>query len=128
MVHITTFHLLFRTWSRFFAALPFTFEASNACLLSCKQNSVKDVFVTIWGDDGNECDLLSALPGIAYFAEHGYTPNEVNQESFERTFAGICGGNLQDFVSASKIDILPKMEILKNNNTQFPVILLVIQR
>jgi hypothetical protein len=28
---------------------------------------------TIWGDEGNEFDFYSALPGMLYQAEHAYT-------------------------------------------------------
>ncbi|KAJ3282367.1 hypothetical protein HK104_010923 [Borealophlyctis nickersoniae] len=95
------------TWNRFYSALPFTFEASRACLQACKKDAVRNIFVTTWGDDGNECDILSALPGFLYYAEHGYThETEVDWGMMKRNFAAICGGRLDDWVYASKIDIV----------------------
>ncbi|KND02226.1 uncharacterized protein SPPG_02708 [Spizellomyces punctatus DAOM BR117] len=105
------------SWNRFYSALPFTFAASDACLKACKRDKVKNVFVTTWGDDGNECDILSALPGFVYYSEHCYTANEdIDWSLFRRNFAGICGGNLDDWIYASKID-LPLETI---DRTRFP--------
>ena len=52
------------TWSHFWAALPFSFTTTDACMRACKAQNVREVFVTLWGDDGMECDVFSALPGI----------------------------------------------------------------
>ncbi|KAJ8328124.1 hypothetical protein QVD99_000646 [Batrachochytrium dendrobatidis] len=96
------------TWNRFFAALPFTFDAAKACLSACKQLSVRNVIITLWGDDGNECDTLSALPGLAYFGEQAYSTNyDVDWNTLRRNFAGICGGRLEDWIYASKLDSVP---------------------
>ncbi|GJN90362.1 hypothetical protein Rhopal_003373-T1 [Rhodotorula paludigena] len=65
------------------------------------------VMTTIWGDEGNECDLYSALPGMLYQAELAYTPrdaDEVDAALFRRKFDGIVGADLDDYVYASKLD------------------------
>ncbi|KAJ3145721.1 hypothetical protein HDU89_006956 [Geranomyces variabilis] len=105
------------SWNRFFSALPFTIAASDACLKACKRDAVKNVFVTTWGDDGNECDIFSALPGFVYYAEHCYTPDaDISWSSVRSTFAGVCGGNLDDWMYASKIDV--PLEAM--DKTRFP--------
>nr|KAJ3422590.1 hypothetical protein HK105_007422 [Polyrhizophydium stewartii] len=96
------------TWNRFFSALPFTFDSAKACMLACKQLGVRHVVATLWGDDGNECDMLSALPGLAYFGEQAYTTSpDVDWATLKRNFAGICGGRLEDWIYASKLDSVP---------------------
>jgi hypothetical protein len=47
------------TWSRFWAALPFSFEAIRASTVAAKskEDGVRNAFITTWGDDGNECDV-----------------------------------------------------------------------
>lgn len=115
------------TWNRLYTALPFTFEASKACLTACIEQGVKNVFVTIWGDDGNECDSLTCLPGLAFYGEYGYldlskTTNsiEIDMNSLKRRFWGCCGGNFDDFVYASHIDIPPYSSIPHDTKTHFP--------
>lgn len=115
------------TWSRFWTALPFTFETVRASMKASKGNSlgVKHAITTIWGDEGNECDMCatssvaswarltsaplswSALPGILYFAEHAYTRDEeVDVALLKRKFDALTGGSFDDFVYSSKLDDL----------------------
>jgi len=35
-------------------------------------SKVRENIACLWGDDGMECDLLSALPGLQHYAEHAY--------------------------------------------------------
>ncbi|KAL6601940.1 glycoside hydrolase, partial [Neocallimastix sp. 'constans'] len=97
------------TWNRFWAALPFSFHSGNAALQAVKSEGVKNTFVTIWGDDGNEFDMYSLLPGLILYGEHGYTPNHVvSLDTIKTTFGAICGGDLDAWMEACKLDhILP---------------------
>ena len=47
------------TWSRFWTALPFTFESVRASTVAAKDrdDGIRNTFITIWGDEGNECDM-----------------------------------------------------------------------
>jgi len=93
------------TWNRFWAALPFTFDSGNAALQALKMEQVKNTFVTIWGDDGNEFDIYSSLPGLVLYGEHGYTPNfEVSPNAIKTMFGAICGGDLDAWMEACKLD------------------------
>lgn len=95
------------TWSRFWTALPFTFATNKASMNACKQRNsgVKHVFLTIWGDEGNEVDILSSLPAWSYYAEHGYEKEqEVDLIRLRASFDGICAGVFDDYVMASRLD------------------------
>ena len=41
-------------------------------MTSARAHGLREAFVTMWGDDGMECDVFSALPALQYFAELGY--------------------------------------------------------
>ena len=94
------------TWSHFWAALPFSFTATDACMRACKAQEVREAFVTLWGDDGMECDVFSALPGIQFFAEHGYA-DSVDEQQLRANFRGSCDADFDDWVKASEIDSVP---------------------
>jgi hypothetical protein len=85
------------TWSHFWAALPFSFTATDACMRACKSQSIREVFVTLWGDDGMECDVFSALPGIQFFAEHAYA-DSVDEQQLRANFRGSCDAEFDDWV------------------------------
>lgn len=76
-------------------------------MMACKadDSGVRNVMTTIWGDEGNECDLYSSMPGVLYQAEHAYTSaNEVDAALLRRKFDGIMGADFDDYVYASKLD------------------------
>ncbi|SPO27718.1 uncharacterized protein UTRI_04246_B [Ustilago trichophora] len=105
------------TWSRFWTALPFTFQTISANLTAAKNSpGVKHVFLTIWGDEGNEVDLWSSLPAWCYYADHAYSTTssfgtdddskatKVDVSLLKSKFDAIVGGNWDDFIRASAID------------------------
>ena len=94
-----------------------------ACLTACKENGIKNMFITCWGDDGNECDLYSSFPALAYFAEQGRTRNiEVDWVLLKQQFLGIFGGRLEDWIYGSKLDSVP---LIINRRERFPVACLI---
>ncbi|OZJ04578.1 hypothetical protein BZG36_02777 [Bifiguratus adelaidae] len=108
------------TWSRFWTALPFTFETVKASSIAAKdkKHGVQNAFLTIWGDEGNECDMYSALPALLYFAEHAYTPEgSIDPRMLKAKFDGICGGTLDDFIFASQLDdVHTNLAVLEHTN------------
>lgn len=110
------------TWSRFWTALPFTIETIGASMKAIKDPSldVKNAMTTIWGDEGNECDIWSALPGLLYFSEHAYTKDhEVDIGFLKSKFDGVCGGCFDDFLFASKLDDLQPEKQLIDDKARF---------
>jgi hypothetical protein len=94
------------TWDHFWAALPHSFSALDACMGACKAEGVREAFVTLWGDDGAECDFFSGLPGIQHFAEHGYGAG-VDEGRRRRNFRGSCGADFDAWGLASRLDSVP---------------------
>ena len=94
------------TWSHMWCALPWSFTAVNACMSACRQEGLKEVFMTMWGDDGMEVDLFSALPGIQYFCEQAYGAADP-MKAARRNFAGTCGCPFDAWVRASDVDSVP---------------------
>jgi hypothetical protein len=97
------------TWSHMWCALPWSFTAVNACMGACRQEGLKEVFMTMWGDDGMEVDLFSALPGIQYFCEQAFGATDP-MKAAKKNFAGICGCPFDPWVRAAGIDSIPLIE------------------
>jgi hexosaminidase len=93
------------TWNRLWAHLPYAFAATNACLTACTQKGMQDYFITLWGDDGMECDVFSALPALALVAEYAYA-GTVDDAALHAQFRGACDGEMHDFFTGSKVDYL----------------------
>lgn len=97
------------SWSRFWTSLPFTFYTCQANLGACKSQkaNVKHVFVTVWGDEGNEVDAFSTLPAWQYYSDLAYTSSrDADPIMLKAKFDGITGGSFDDFVTGSRLDDL----------------------
>ncbi|WP_077623210.1 beta-N-acetylhexosaminidase [Sediminibacillus massiliensis] len=100
------------TWNGIAPNYGITFATTNAALAACKKTGVKEVFATMWGDNGAETNPLAGLAGMQLFAEHGYA-KEVNQEHLAERFSFCVGGNLNDFLALNDFDETPGVS--KNN-------------
>ena len=96
------------TWNHLWAGLPFAFTVTDACMQACKQAGLREVFTTLWGDDGMECDIFSALPALQRFAEHGYV-DTIDEQSVKANFRGSCNADFDDWVKASELDSIPNL-------------------
>ena len=59
--------------------------------------------MTMWGDDGAEHNLFSALPGVQFFAEHVYA-DQPDMNRMQTDFRAICQADFDTFVLASELD------------------------
>lgn len=96
------------TWNRFWAALPFSITTTAAAMRACKNKKLRQAFVTMWGDDGMECDLFSALPGLQFFAEHGYA-DKVDDTLLRANFRGICNAEFDNWLKICDLDQIPEI-------------------
>jgi len=93
-------------WKGFVLNYGATFDSTNAALNVCKREGVREVFATLWGDDGTECDWFSALLGLQLFAEHGYAA-ELDEDKLSRRFRYCTGGRMEDFMAIKNVDEPP---------------------
>jgi hexosaminidase len=97
------------TWSHLWAHLPFSMATTDALMKASKAKGVRENVGCLWGDDGMECDVLSALPGLQYYADHSYGDSPPDQKITAANLRGSCGADLDAWMTASKIDQLPML-------------------
>jgi len=71
--------------------------ASRLALNACTEGGIKDVFVTAWGDNGNDASFFTVLPVLQLYAETGYADN-VTDEALKSRFAACTGENFDDWM------------------------------
>lgn len=101
------------TWGSISPLLGTAFATSNAALKVMKRNGMKEVFCTLWGDDGAETSLLCSLPVLQLYAEYCYQSGVPEQDLVARRFAACCGAGFGDFWALRLFDETPGVE--KNN-------------
>jgi hypothetical protein len=82
------------------------FITTNSALSACKKEGVKEVFTTMWGDNGAETNFFTALLGLQLYAEHGYA-KELDVEKLKNRFKFCTGEDYNSFMSLSELDNIP---------------------
>lgn len=100
------------TWNGISPNYGKSFETTKAGLSAAKELGIKEVFATMWGDDGGETPILSSLPGLQVFAELSYSDildhNLLNELSTFNT-----GLSFDEFTLLNKLDETPG--VMENN-------------
>lgn len=86
------------SWKGFAPHNDYSIDATKAAFDACKEHGVKDVFLTMWGDDGAECSKFSLLPSLYYAAQiaHGVNDLDIIKKGFNEKF----GMAFDDFMLA----------------------------
>lgn len=82
------------------------FASANAALASCKRQGVRQVILTLWGDDGAENNFFSALLALQLYAEHAYAA-ELDQDKLARRVQFCTGVSYQAFNDLRYLDETP---------------------
>lgn len=83
-----------------------TLRNTNAALKACKEEGIKEVFATIWGDNGGECNLFSTLLGLQLYAEHGYA-KEFDIDKLKKRVKFCTGIDFDSFYDLERMDEIP---------------------
>ncbi len=94
------------TWLGMCTHYDRTFKCTNAALQACKQEGVKEVFATAWGDNGAENHLWTVLPGLQLFAEHAYAQH-LDEEKYRSRTAFCNGIAYEDYAAIELLDNVP---------------------
>lgn len=76
------------SWVGFAPNNEFTLRSMIPALEACKKYRTKNVFFTMWGDNGAECSRYGTLPSLFYLAQYakGERDEAVIKEKFEKKF------------------------------------------
>lgn len=86
------------SWTGFAPHNAYSIDATKAAFHACKEKNIKNVFVTMWGDNGAECSKFSLLPSLYYAAQaaRGTEDTKTVKNGFSEKF----GIDFDDFMLA----------------------------
>lgn len=84
------------SWEGFAPHNRFSIRATEAALEACEKNGVRDVILTLWGDDGGECARFALLPALFYAAQRAQGNRD--QAEIQKRFAEKFGVSWEDFL------------------------------
>jgi hypothetical protein len=92
------------TWGRLWYDHRKTQSTAVPCIKACRKAGVKELFFTMWGDDGGYCDFDSSLAGLAFTAEQAWEGERKPDDEPAARFAAACGGNLLAKLDAGDLE------------------------
>lgn len=87
-------------WHGFTPSNEYSIKTSIPAIDGCKETKVKNIFFTIWGDDGAECSRFTLLPALLYIAE--YAKGNTDEEKIKAKFKCLTGIGYDDFMLIDK--------------------------
>ncbi len=82
------------TWVGFASGNEKTLETMIPAMQSCKDKGVKNIFMTLWGDNGKECSYYAVLPSL--YAVKRIYDGETDMQKIKREFQQITGESYDD--------------------------------
>ncbi len=84
-------------WANFVPNITRNLKPSVYALQSCFEKDVKNVFVTLWGDDANESSVFCSWNIVQLYAEYNFRGDNWENEISQR-FKTCTGGIWEDFL------------------------------
>ncbi len=84
------------TWRGFAPCNRFTLHSMRPALESVKNHKIKDVLITMWGDNGGECSFYSVLPSL--YAIRQYAEGNFDETSIKNGFKQLFGVEFDSFM------------------------------
>lgn len=100
------------TWMGFAPMNVYSNVCTKAALKSCIKKGIKNVIMTLWGDDGAECQMLMGLSGLSYASELAYG----NEKNVKQVFKSITGVSFDDWNKLDYPNIIELPYKVHNSN------------
>ncbi len=91
------------TWGKFWCDAEKTDAAGVPCLEASREAGLREIFFTMWGDDGGYCAWDSAFIGLAAMAEKAFT-GHVDTENMKSAFKTVFNADYEAASSASAVN------------------------
>lgn len=85
-------------------------QASDTALQVCKKEGIREVYATMWGDDGNEGNPFAALLGLQLYAEHAYSPERPEWQHVAERVKFCTGIEAESYLLMKDLDETPGAE------------------
>ena len=75
----------------------FSITSMKPAIESCIKNGVRNVVMTMWGDNGGECSRFAQLPALYYIAR--YAKGERDDEAIKKKFKSLIGLDFDECIA-----------------------------
>ena len=96
------------TWSGFCPNIRYSLETTKLALKACKARGIKEICLTMWGDNGGEGSPFMVLPALVAAAE--YAKDNFDDEKIKRRFKSVIGMDYDLFAAFELPNLPPKSD------------------
>ena len=97
-------------WKGFAPSLRCSIANSKCALESCLDYSIENIFVTAWGDNGNECSISSSLLILALYSVFDYM-GTYDENFINSLLVAICGETSERMLTMDLLDMPDKRQL-----------------
>lgn len=90
------------TWLGFCPNNSYSIEATASAMRACAEHNVRDVFLTMWGDNGGECSPFGVLPTLVCASE--FRRGNFDMPSIKARFREVVGVDYDLFCALEQPD------------------------
>ena len=101
-------------WEAMTPHITLSMRRTSYALDACIENGVEDIFMTVWGDDGNECPIQCTYPMLMFAAEK--LKGNTDMDDIKARFFEIVGVPFDSFMAIEELDTLGG----EHNNSRSP--------
>lgn len=100
-------------WYGFAPHNKFSLDSMLPAIRACRENNIRHMFMTMWGDNGHECSRYSQLSALHYIA--CYAKGIEDENLIKARFKRLIGMEFDDFMALDLAnDVLPYEAAPKN--------------
>lgn len=106
------------TWLGLTPNNRFSIDATKMAFSVCKEKGIKEVFLTMWGDNGGSCSPFSVLPAL--FAASEYAKGNFDDDSIKKRFKSFTGVPFDVYMYADLPNMLTEdQEVATKNPSKY---------
>ena len=85
-------------WNGFAPQNQYSLASMKCAMKMARKHAVRNIFITLWGVDGNDCSYFSTLPAL--YAIKQYADGNFDEQKIEKGFKELFGMEFADFMLA----------------------------
>ena len=75
----------------------FSVNSARAAMESAREHGIKEIYVTLWGDNGGTCSVFSTLPTLACYAENCWNGRTAD-DNLAQAVKAVTGASYESFM------------------------------
>ena len=84
-------------WNGMIPFNRYTLQTMLPAIDACKKHEIRNIIMTMWGDDGAECSHFAQLPSLYYLAQ--YANGTTDEEKIKAGFRRLVGIDYDEFMN-----------------------------